>query len=74
MIQLDTKIQQSTNEKNKHLLDLTSTLILQEKKGIDQDRINNKHNIKTQTMKCHKRGVQLQVVAQDDQCTTQEER
>ena len=49
---------------SKHLLDLT--LILQERKEVDEDCIN----IKTQTMKCPKRGAQLQGVAQDDQCTT----
>jgi len=53
---------------SKHLLDLT--LILQERKEVDQDCINIKHNIKTQTMKFPKRGVQLQGVSQDDQCAT----
>ena len=53
---------------SKHLLDLT--LILQERKEVDQDDINIKHNIKTQTMKCPKRGAQLPGVAQEIKCTT----
>ena len=58
---------------SKHLLDPTSTLILQERNEVDQDCINIKHNIKTQTMKFPKRGAQLQGLLKMTNAQLQEE-